>query len=476
MTERGLTATADRYAPQRRTAILLSGTGTAGAYHAGALRALHEASVKIDVAAGRGIGAVGALFAAVDGAERLWDENGFWRSGSVRHLYPWQQTVRLLAGACAAAVAFVMVPLALTAAGLIVLPLDFVLKMSGAATIAPLAEWYLTFVRAALAPDALPTWLPRLVVLVLGFAAAAALALAWRDAGRRRRQGSFWWRIVPAPLSSAAAVERCWASLWDLVRGVTHLKQPSRAELARRYVEFLSENIGQPGFRELLIAAHDLDAQRDVVFALVAEQRRRGLVKRPTARESDGRRAEVVDLNGPAGDHLPDAVAAALAVPFATDPRHVTFSPEGYWRGEVHRLCDRPASVLRLLDELLHLDVQQIVLVSAAADPPGPHALVPPRLDPRGRAGEYLSAFESAAVEDAARACRYSGCAVYVIRPAHNPVGPFDFASGFDTRSDRPLGLAELMARGYEDAYHQFIEPVVGASGERVGRSVSRRK
>jgi len=25
------------------------------------------------------------------------------------------------------------------------------------------------------------------------------------------------------------------------------------------------------------------------------------------------------------------------------------------------------------------------------------------------------------------------------------------------------------MNRGYEDAYHQFIEPIVGASGERVG-------
>jgi hypothetical protein len=26
------------------------------------------------------------------------------------------------------------------------------------------------------------------------------------------------------------------------------------------------------------------------------------------------------------------------------------------------------------------------------------------------------------------------------------------------------------MARGYEDAYLQFIEPVVGASGDRVGQ------
>ena len=28
--------------------------------------------------------------------------------------------------------------------------------------------------------------------------------------------------------------------------------------------------------------------------------------------------------------------------------------------------------------------------------------------------------------------------------------------------------IDELMARGYEDAYRQFIEPFLGASGERV--------
>ena len=63
----------DTYSPQRRTALLLTGTGTAGAYHAGALRALHEAGVKLDIVAGRGVGVVGALFAAIDGAQRLWD-------------------------------------------------------------------------------------------------------------------------------------------------------------------------------------------------------------------------------------------------------------------------------------------------------------------------------------------------------------------------------------------------------------------
>jgi NTE family protein len=57
---------AEPYSPQRRTALVLTGTGTAGAYHAGALRALHEAGVKIDIVAGCGIGVVGALFVAVD--------------------------------------------------------------------------------------------------------------------------------------------------------------------------------------------------------------------------------------------------------------------------------------------------------------------------------------------------------------------------------------------------------------------------
>ena len=88
--------TADTYSPQLRTALVLTGTGTAGAYHAGVLRALHEAGVKIDVVAGRGIGVIGALFAAVDGAQRLWDEKGFWRAPAVRTLYAGDALPRLI--------------------------------------------------------------------------------------------------------------------------------------------------------------------------------------------------------------------------------------------------------------------------------------------------------------------------------------------------------------------------------------------
>src|SRR5436190_7845061 len=107
----------DPYSPERRTALVLSGIGTAGAYHAGVLRALHEAGVKLDVVSGRGVGAVGALFAAVDGAQRLWEEHGFWRAREVRRFYQWRPVLRVTALALDASVALVGVPLAAVAAG-----------------------------------------------------------------------------------------------------------------------------------------------------------------------------------------------------------------------------------------------------------------------------------------------------------------------------------------------------------------------
>ena len=74
-----------------------------------------------------------------------------------------------------------------------------------------------------------------------------------------------------------------------------------------------------------------------------------------------------------------------------------------------------------------------------------------------------------ASVRDVAQSAPEGVPRIFTIRPAHNPIGPFDFEGGFDDRSDRHEPLAELITRGYEDAYHQFIEPVVGASGEHVG-------
>ena len=474
MIDRGAAVSAEAYSPQRRTALVLSGIGTAGAYHAGVLRALHEAGVKLDIVAGRGVGVIGALFAAVDGAPRLWDDKGFWRAEAVSRLYPWRASWRTLAWALAASILIVFTPLAAIALGLIVFPIDFVLKMLGIGAGNGLTTRYLQFTDAAFAPAALPTWLPRMVTLVLGAAAVVAVIAAWLERPVRRQRGAMWWRLASSPLSARPAIARCWSGVWDLVRGAAHLKQPLPAELGRRYTDLLAENLDQPGYRELLIVVHDVDAARDLVFALVSESRRRGLVRRATIQATETRRAEVLDLSGLAREHLSDAVSAALTVPLATEFHSIRFAPDAYWRGETHRLCDRPASLHRVLEELTGLGVEQVVLVSSAPDAPGPHTLARSRLEGRARLGEYLQASEAAAVRDVNERGRESGPKIFTIRPAHNPVGPFDFDGGFDDRSDRSQPLAELMSLGYQDAYHQFVEPVVGASGERVGETGDR--
>ena len=81
---------------------------------------------------------------------------------------------------------------------------------------------------------------------------------------------------------------------------------------------------------------------------------------------------------------------------------------------------------------------------------------------------EHAAAAEAAVLRDALHHLQHRFRAVYVIRPAHNPVGAFDLGGAYDEHSDRHQPLAELMERGYQDAHLQFIEPVVAASGERI--------
>jgi len=107
------------YSTRLRTALILTGTGTAGAYHAGVLRALHEAGLRIDLVAGRGIGAAGAIFAAVDGGARLWDKTGLWKHGGLAQAYRWRQPLRVAGWALVAAAALLAVPLALCALGVV---------------------------------------------------------------------------------------------------------------------------------------------------------------------------------------------------------------------------------------------------------------------------------------------------------------------------------------------------------------------
>jgi len=425
------------YSPERRTALVLCGTGAHGAYHAGVLRALEEAGVKIDIVAGHGVGAASAALAAIGGSARLWDEDGVWRSGAAAAFYGWKSPLRASAGLALLLVAALAVLAAFEASGVVagrrwvaIVPLGIVLLL--------------------------------LLTLTMG-----SLLTDRAGRGRRRTRGQLWWRLLGAPLDGIRVREAFAGALWQLIRGASPAPS-SPMELGRRYAEALTENLGQPGFREIMIVVTDLDARIDLVAALLREPYHREFV---AARRGRERGAEIVDFTGPGRDRSLDVIAGALTPPVVCDPHPVTFGVDSYWRGETHRLCDRPGASARLLEELAAAGVTQAILVSGVPREQKPHRLSAPWLDLRRRSAEFLAAAEAAALRDALEMARLRFDSVYMIAPSHNPVGPFDVAGAYDEASDRRQDLTELMTRAYEDAYHQFIEPVVGASGERLAHA-----
>jgi hypothetical protein len=476
------------YSTRLRTALVLTGSGTAGAYHAGVLRALHEAGVKIDIVAGRGVGAAGAYFAAVDGGARLWDDNGVWRGAAPTRFYRWRAPLRVAGWALVAAASILAIPLALLALAVGIGVGGLLLTLIGLDGVAStITTAYGGWIEALFAPTALPTIVPRLVLFacLVGVVALVAGTLWTSLPGqpRRRTRQGLAWRLIGAPLSPRGIYERLATELWNLIRGAAPLGAPPAVELARRYAELLIENLGQPGFRELIVVAHDMDARRDFVFALLADGQRSRFFGRPVGGEHALRATEAFDLAGVARDHALDPLAASLAVPIATEPHLITLAPEGPWRGETHRLCDRPGSLARLLEEVAAAGAEQVILVSASPHPARAHELSSGRADLRGRAGEQLAAFEAAGLRDIHQQYADRFNSLVVIRPVHNPLGPLDLAGVYDERSDRRHTLGELVDRGYEDAYRQFIEPIVGGGGERMqavhgpdGREPARRR
>ncbi len=465
-----MTEPRDSYSPERRTALLFTGTGADGAYHAGAMRALQEAGVKLDIVGGRGIGAIAAVLAAVDGSAQLWEAGGFWRAGPVATLYRWRWPFRLLRWLGLGLIAVLAIPAAVILLGLVVYPIALVLGMSGLDAGARFVQSFLETLTAAFSSGALPTWIPRLAALLSG---AAVLTLAvgaglawWRAPLHRRTAGGQAWALLGSPIDAGVAVQHATETVWRLLKGGAAIKTPDAKDLSRRYAELLGENLGQPGFRELLLVVHDMDAHRDLVFGLVRDPFRKALFPPPGGVSS--RRAEAHDLSSGTQAFAADVLAAALSLPGVCDPRLVQFAPDSYWRGETHRLVDRPACLARLLEEAAAAGAEQVVIIAATPDPPGPHELRPPRLDGFGRIGEQLASAETAVLNDAVRHLHHRFQGVYLIRPSHNPTRPLDFTGAYDEKSDRVQTLNEVMERGYEDAYRQFIEPVVGASGDRM--------
>jgi hypothetical protein len=461
------------YAPRLRTALVLCGTGTAGAYQAGVLRALTEAGVKVDVVAAHGAGAIAAVSGAVDSGGQLWSPTGPWVGPRPAAAYRWRPALRLAAGALGVACLLLVSPLLVIVGATMIYAGGMLASLAGFPEIATqLLDTYTRLIGLLFDPPILPTVVPRLVLLAVVIMVGVLAVSAWRarreQKGKRRSKGLFWWKLLGHPLDPREPEGLALETLWRLTRGASGAPASTRGDIGRLYVELVTDNFGQPGFRELLLGVHDVDARRDVIVGLVAPKWQAAFLQRRVG--AGAREAEAIDVAGGTDAErslVVDALIGGLRVPVASAPHDVTFPIKSYWQGETHRWCDRPELVGRLIDEVARVGVEQVVLVTPAPPAAQPHDMRQRPGDFRNRIGETLRSVETAAFQDAwaAAAGRFSG--VFAIRPDHNPLGPFDFTGVYDESSDRTRTLAELMQQGYDDAYRQFIEPVV-ATGERM--------
>src|SRR5512134_857053 len=205
------------YSTRLRTAVVVTGTGTAGAYHAGVLHALHEAGVRIDLLAGRGAGAIGVLFGAVDGGARLWEAGGIWKHAHARDLYGWRGSLRAAGWALLAAGIVVALPVALLAVSVLTGLAGLLLTLVGLErAAAAVTSFYAGWISALFAPGALPTYIPRLVLLAILVTVTALAVGTWaggsKRPGRRTQDGGAW-RLLGAPLTATPLLDRCLSEL-----------------------------------------------------------------------------------------------------------------------------------------------------------------------------------------------------------------------------------------------------------------------
>jgi Patatin-like phospholipase len=459
------------YSPKRRTALVFTGSGTTGAYHAGVLRALDESGVKIDIVVGSGVGAVAAAYAAVGGGPRLYGKRGFWDGARWSAFYRLRPVVRLAAALLGVSFAIFALPVLLGLVLGMLFPLLLIADrvQPGIASRALSVLWVAPEVLSGpyLGAQAVPVF----ALAMLAIATVSVLYL--RD--RRRFPEAF-----ESFLDANPGLARLRRGLWEVARGAALSgRPPSEAELGRRYVALLSENLGEPGFRELVLRTADLDRGEALSFVLLREQA--SPASWPRALE------EAVDLRVPGNDALFfDALATGLLLPVAMPLRRVAFPRGAPHAGETHRLTDASFGSGSGIAEALAAGAQQVIVVTGVpetAAPPSRRRGPLARIDAAVRALERRAAEEIDDVwrlsrmvatlghrqeggrrtwEDPATGHVYGEVDLWVVRPDRRALGPTDLDGTRDPATEVVQTTDDLLELGFRDAYRQFVEPVVG--------------
>jgi hypothetical protein len=466
----------NEYSPRRRTALVLTGSGASGAYLAGALKALDETGTRIDLLVGTGAGAVAAAFGAVAGGPRLYGPGGFWDGLGRRQLCRLRPLLRAALGLLGLSLASLLLPLVLAVVAGLAFPLVLLADLVRPGLLAAAMGGLLALPARLRAPYLAAVGVP-LLLLALGL----VVTLASRFLKDRRRFAESLESVVD-DLPGALRLRR---SLWEVARAsAVSGAAPGDAELGQRYVSLLSDNLGQPGFRELVLRLADVETGDVLPFAVLADGPRARF-----ARPRSGAEPPWVDLRREAAAGvLPGALRASLFPPLLTSPVRVRFAREGPFPGETHRLADGLLAAGSGIAEALAAGAEQVVVVS-----PCPEAAAP---TPRRRGLQAaLSAVAATrerqaleadlghyqmlgrvvltvghpmdeggrAWEDPATGTQHRSFGLWVVRPDGRNVWPLDWNGAREPATEVWERPADLMERGYRDAYRLFVEPVLGA-------------
>jgi len=467
------------YSPKRRTALVFTGSGTSGAYHAGVLKALEEAGTKIDVVVGSGVGNVSAVFAAAAAGSRLYGPQGFWDGVGWASLYRMRRPLRFVLFMMGVAFGVFLLPVALALLLGVLFPIVMVADLAAPGLPARLIgdPWA--------APSALrDPYIAALAMPVFVLAASAVVGAIYAQLRYRRRLAE----LFESFLDAAPAVSRLRQALSDLSR-VGSARPSADAEIGKRYVDIVDENLGQPGFRELVVRAADLDAGEILPFVLLAEPHRTAYLQaRAQAARSEEGQPIAVNLGAGGESMLFDAVATGLLPPLATPVRRVSFPRRGLYGGEVHRLTESTLTGGCGLGDAITAGAEQVILVTGVPQNPsaprrrrGLHALADATealLERQGLEQELRAALRLNRIvqtvghrlEDGRRAWQdpatgrtYRDVSIYVVRPDRRSIGPLEWDGVVDPATEVPEETADLIDLGYRDAYRLFIEPVLGA-------------
>jgi hypothetical protein len=472
---------------------VLTGSGASGAYHAGVMRALDESGVKVDLVVGSGAGTVAAAFAAVAGGGKLYGTGGFWDGAGWASFYRFPPALRVALLLLATAFGVFLFPVGLAVLAGLLFPLVLIVDVVAPGLPSRLIEglWAAPSVLRApyLAALAVPVFALSVLVVVY-------LLLGWLRNGRRLAEE------FETPLDARPARKRLSDALWEVARGsAISADPPSESELGKRFVALLAENLGQPGFRELILRAADLETGNVLPFVLLHDGARAAFAS--TRAHGPRSRLEgipgAVDLREPGHDSLLfDAVVTGLLPPLVAPVRRVSFPKGGIFAGETHRLTDATLAAGCGISEAIAAGADQVIVASGS-----PNSVSPPprRRGPRAAADVVLATLERQALEgdvrgaertsrmvetlghrmeDGGRAWQdpatgrvYRDVPVYVIRPDRRAFGPLELDGAQDPATEVLETPEDLLEQGYRDAYRMFVEPVVGAVPEPRRRGAS---